>query len=100
MTLSAMKSPRALLAALVLSLWGPQLAARELQAVTLDVKGMTCAACPITVKRVLKRVPGVVDATVDYKAHTAEVRFDPDQVQPAELARAVTSAGFPTTVRK
>jgi len=29
------------------------------QTVTLSVPGMTCAACPITVKKALSRVPGV-----------------------------------------
>jgi periplasmic mercuric ion binding protein len=27
--------------------------------VTLNVSGMTCAACPITVKKALEKVPGV-----------------------------------------
>jgi mercuric transport protein len=87
----------ALLAAVAL---GTLAAAGELRTATLDVKGMTCAACPITVKRVLKRVPGVADAAVDLKTGTAEVRFDPDQVQPDALAKAVTGAGFPAAVRR
>ena len=28
------------------------------QTVTLDVQNMTCAVCPITVKKALERVPG------------------------------------------
>jgi mercuric ion binding protein len=33
--------------------------AGTLQTVTLDVQNMTCAVCPITVKKALERVPGV-----------------------------------------
>jgi len=32
--------------------------AGPLQTVTLDVQNMTCAVCPITVKKALERVPG------------------------------------------
>ena len=42
------------------------LAAGPLQTVTLDVQNMTCAVCPITVKKALERVPGVTDAKVDF----------------------------------
>ena len=68
--------------------------------VTLKVQGMSCAACPITVKKALKKVPGVADVTVDYKAGTAEVSYDPKKVNPEELAKATTEAGYPTTVNE
>jgi len=42
-----------LIALFSLPLWGAE------QTVTLDVPGMTCAACPITVKTALNRVEGV-----------------------------------------
>lgn len=68
--------------------------------VTLDVKGMDCAACPITIKTVLKKQPGVSDVKVDFKKATAEVTFDPVKVTPQRLAESVTQAGFPSSVRK
>ena len=74
--------------------------ANEAQKVTLDVKGMTCAACPVTVKVVLKKQPGVDDVKMDAEKHTAEVRFDPAKVSPDQLAKAVTEAGYPTSARK
>ncbi len=74
--------------------------ANEAQQITLDVKGMDCAACPVTVKVVLKRLPGVDDVRMDAEKHTAEVRFDPAKVSPEQLAKAVTEAGYPTTPRK
>ena len=47
--------------------------AGTLQTVTLEVKNMTCAVCPITVKKALERVPGVTDAKVDFDKKTASV---------------------------
>ena len=74
--------------------------AAENKTATLDVKGMTCASCPLTVKQVLKMQPGVSEAGVDFKTHTAVVKFDPDKIQPQQLANAVSAIGFPTTVQK
>lgn len=42
---------------------------------TLDVKGITCSTCPLTVRQVLLKSPGVKDAKVDGKNHAA-VTFD------------------------
>ena len=70
------------------------------QLVTLDVKGMTCATCPLTVKVVLKKQPGVEDVKMDADKHTAEVKFDPAKASADQLAKAVTQAGYPATPRK
>ena len=68
--------------------------------VTLDVKGMTCATCPVTVKAVLKKQAGVTEVKVDLKKGTAEVAFDASKVTPQKLAEVVTEAGFPSAARK
>jgi len=72
--------------------------AGTLQTVTLDVKNMTCALCPITVKKALEKVAGVTSATVDFDKRTASVTFDPDKASPATLAKATSDAGYPSTV--
>lgn len=87
---------RAGLIALVLSA-GPTFAA-ELRTVTLGVEHMTCAACPITVRKALSHVAGVSASRVDMKAHTATVTFDPTRTSPEALATAVSQAGFPAKV--
>jgi mercuric ion binding protein len=79
----------------------PQVAnAGEPQSTTLKVDGMTCAGCPITVKRLLKKTDGVTEVSVDAKTHLARVKFDPDKTKPEQLAKAVTEIGYPTTVKK
>lgn len=78
----------------------PAFAAGATQSVTLDVQNMTCASCPITVRQILKKLPGVEDAKVDLRSHSAEVKFDPARTQPEQFAKAVTEAGFRTTVRR
>ena len=80
-----------------LLLSGSTLAA-EPRTVTLGVEHMTCAACPITVRKALSHVAGVSASTVDMKAHTATVTFDPARTTPEALATVVSDAGFPAKV--
>lgn len=90
---------RRLIATVVLSFtFAAQAEASE--SVTLDVKGMDCAACPVTVKAVLKKEPGVSDVKVDFKKATAEITFEPSKVSRERLAQVVTEAGFPSAARK
>jgi mercuric ion binding protein len=75
------------------------LLAGTIQTVTLDVQNMTCAVCPITVKKALERVPGVTDAKVDFDKKTASVSLDPDKTSPAALTKATSDAGYPSSIR-
>ena len=73
--------------------------AGEAQTVTLDVPGMTCKFCPITVRKALSKVPGVIEAKSDYASKTATVTFDPDKASLSDLTRATANTGYPSTVR-
>ena len=66
--------------------------------VVLDVPGMTCATCPITVKKALNKVPGVEKVDVSYPKKQAVVTFDDAKTDAPTLARATTNAGYPSTV--
>jgi len=86
-----------LLAALLAALVTPVLAAQ--QTVTLAVPGMSCAACPITVKKALSKVEGVDKAEVDYDKRQATVTFDDAKTDVAKLTRATADAGYPSSVK-
>ena len=66
------------------------------QQVVLTVDGMTCAACPKTVKTALEGVEGVYSAEATFEPPEAVVRFDPDKVTVEELTRATKNAGYPS----
>ena len=68
--------------------------------VTLDVKNMTCAVCPITVKKSLEKVSGVSVVKVDFDKKTATVTYDSDKAHLEELTDATTNAGYPSSVHK
>ena len=60
---------------------------------------MTCSLCPLTVRKALERVPGVLEAKADFATKSAQARYDPDKVSPEALAKAVSDAGFPTKLK-
>lgn len=68
--------------------------------VTLDVQNMTCAVCPITVKKALERVSGVQQVSVDYASKTATVQFDDATATADKLTEATKAAGYPSTIKK
>ena len=62
--------------------------------IDLPITGMTCANCVATVERVLNRLEGVVEATVNFASEKAHVRYIPGVVERAEMAAAVRKAGY------
>ncbi|MGI2326227.1 mercury resistance system periplasmic binding protein MerP, partial [Methylococcus sp. S1B] len=55
------------------------------QTITLSEPGMTCAACPITVKKALANVDGVSTVEVNFEKREAVVTFDDARTSPETL---------------
>jgi len=70
----------------------------SVQEVTLEIEGMTCAACATTVATALNRLDGVVTAQVTDVPPRAIVRYDGASVSVEELTNATANAGYPSTV--
>ncbi len=64
---------------------------------SLEIQGMTCAACAARIEKKLNRVEGV-DAAVNFATGKASVTFDPARVGLAELVDAVEAAGYRAAV--
>lgn len=69
------------------------------QTVELFVEGMTCAACPLTVKQALSKVKGVSKTDVSFQKKVAVVTFDDAQTSVQALTKATTDVGYPSTVK-
>ena len=61
---------------------------------SLNIGGMTCAACVYHVERALNGVPGVSKASVNLGVERAAVEFSPSLVTMEDLRRAVEEAGY------
>jgi mercuric ion binding protein len=70
------------------------------QTVTLSVPGMTCAACPITVKKALTKVDGVEEVKVSLAQREAVVTFDDSKTRVEALTGATEKAGYPSEIRR
>ncbi len=66
----------------------------RLEALYLKISGMSCAGCANSVGQLLRRIPGVDLADVNFAAEQARVIFDPDQVGEQDLIEAVAQGGF------
>lgn len=62
--------------------------------ITLDVVGMTCAACSSRVEKVLNKSEGVINATVNLLQQKATIEFDPEKVNIDEIIRTIEKAGY------
>ena len=65
---------------------------------TFNIEKMTCATCPITVKKAMGKVSGVSSVDVDFQSKTAKVTFDPKRTTESAIASASTNAGYPAKI--
>ena len=68
----------------------------EIPTATLELPllGMTCANCATTIERNLKRVDGVIDASVNLANERATVTYTPGEANRETLVAAVRRAGY------
>ena len=76
------------------------MASENEQTVTFDVDKMTCATCPIAVRKAMQRVDGVKEVSVDFASNTATVTFDSTETTAAEIGSASADVGFPASARE
>lgn len=63
--------------------------------VDIPVTGMTCANCAMTIERTLKKkVPGVVNASVNFASERASVEYIPSLTDIDEMIQAIEKAGY------
>ena len=67
----------------------------QVRTASFAVDNMTCATCPITVRKAMEGVAGVSAVSVDFAAKTARATYDPRRATPAAIAAASTNAGYP-----
>ena len=64
------------------------------RAITLEIGGMTCAACSARVERAVTKLPGVKSASVNLATEKASVVFDPQATTVAAVTSAIEKAGY------
>ncbi len=59
-----------------------------------NVSGMTCGHCSSRVKDAIEGATGVVKASIDLAAKTADVEFT-SEISAAEISAVISAAGYP-----
>ena len=55
---------------------------------------MSCASCAMSVESMVRSIPGVEVASVNFASNLLNVEYDPVQVTPGRLQEAVRSIGY------
>jgi len=92
-----MKSILAIVALAAAGIALPAMAAQK--TVVLSVPSMNCAACPITVRKALEKVPGVQSVKATLEPPEAVVTYDDAKVGVDRLTEATKQAGYPSSVK-
>jgi Cu+-exporting ATPase len=67
---------------------------------TLQISGMTCAACAVRIEKGLKKIDGVEDASVNFALEKSKVTFDPSKANVNQLKEKVQSLGYKVVSEK
>ena len=60
----------------------------------LDLEGMTCASCAMRIEKGLKKVPGIIDASVNLATEKATVIYDPSITGLDQMVQKVEAVGY------
>ena len=59
---------------------------------SVDITGMTCDHCAVTIEKIVKRNAGVKSAAINFKNGTGEVEFNPESISKDELINTINSS--------
>ncbi len=73
---------------------------RDHELTTLQISGMTCAACATRIEKGLNKLPGISKATVNLAMETANIEFSPSEISIDDMQRKVKQLGYEAVVKQ
>ncbi|MBM7716889.1 Cu+-exporting ATPase [Bacillus thermophilus] len=67
---------------------------------TLQISGMTCAACATKIEKGLKRMEGVEEANVNLAIEKTKITYDPEKVDVSQFKEKIHSLGYDVVTKK
>lgn len=61
---------------------------------TFKISGMTCTACARAVEKASSRVPGVIEANLNFAVEKLYVKYDEKQTSADDIIKAIEKAGY------
>lgn len=71
-----------------------------LEKITIDVSGMTCAACSARIEKNLNKNDGVENAVVNLLANKATVEYETDKIAPENIINIIKKTGYEVPLTK
>ncbi|HOJ95933.1 MAG TPA: heavy metal translocating P-type ATPase [Methanospirillum sp.] len=68
--------------------------------IELQITGMHCATCALTVEKSLSSTPGVLASSVNLATGKARVSYDPSYASLSDMTKAVEKSGFKVALEK
>ena len=72
----------------------------KLKKVTLQVTGMTCSTCAVTLEKGLSETPGVKESFVNLANEKAVLEYDPSKIDLIKIKEVVSGLGYGVATRK
>lgn len=72
----------------------------DIQTVSFDVKGMTCAGCEELVKHAVNELEGIVNVEASFETANAEVKFDKSKTSKEDIENAINATGYKVVNQK
>lgn len=63
---------------------------------SIQLSGMTCAACALKIEKVLNKLEGVSEANVNFAMEKATVTYDPSKVDIGKMEASIEKLGYST----
>ncbi|MDF2958270.1 MAG: ATPase [Paenibacillus sp.] len=67
---------------------------------TLQITGMTCAACANRIEKGLNKLPGVNKAAVNFAMETASIEYAPGEISISDMQKKVEQLGYRATMKQ
>jgi copper chaperone len=65
-----------------------------MESTTFSVPSISCSVCSNKIQEGIKHEKGVGDVSVDLKTKMVNVEYNPQEIQPQEIRKKISSLGF------
>jgi P-type Cu+ transporter len=73
---------------------------QALKETSLQISGMTCAACATRIEKGLNKLVGVESATVNLALEKSAVKYDPSQIKVEDIEKKIKNLGYDVVTEK
>lgn len=62
--------------------------------VSLIIEGIVCAACIWLNEQYLRQLPGIVDVSINYSTHRANIEWNDEQIKLSQILQGISNIGY------